>query len=120
VLVGEPAALLVATFTMLAGGTAGVVSMLSGTVASVRANLSAAAGGATTGTSVMELLGSLVSVQHLPQLACAVLVILALGQLLGQVYNVYRYNFSSTTIAEAVDGCMKPMGLAIIILAAMA
>jgi hypothetical protein len=120
VLVGEPAALLVATFTMLAGGLAGVTSLLSGTVASVRANLLAAAGGAAPGASAAELIGNLISIQHLPQLACAVLVILALGQLLGQVYNVYRSSFSTTAIADAVDGCMKPMGLAIIILAAMA
>eukprot|EP00197_Chlamydomonas_leiostraca_P013844 CAMPEP_0202867674 /NCGR_PEP_ID=MMETSP1391-20130828/9561_1 /ASSEMBLY_ACC=CAM_ASM_000867 /TAXON_ID=1034604 /ORGANISM="Chlamydomonas leiostraca, Strain SAG 11-49" /LENGTH=313 /DNA_ID=CAMNT_0049547737 /DNA_START=559 /DNA_END=1500 /DNA_ORIENTATION=+ len=93
VLLGGPLAVGIATALMVCGAAVGVVGLLGG-----------AAG---------------LAHPSLPQVACAALVVLQLSQLLSQIHTVYKSQFNQKEIDAVVMDCMKPIGLAFIILAAM-
>ncbi len=104
---------------MICGAAGGVASLLN-SAAAAAASTAAAVPSGSAALAPGLVASSTVTTAMLPQLACAVLVVLAVGQLLGQVHGVFRSGFSESSISEAVDACVKPIGLALIVMAAMA
>ncbi len=114
VLVGPAAALLLASVMLLGGAVAAISSLLTSSIPSAGTTTAAQAAGAAVA------LHALPPAAAWPHLACVALVTLSILQLLAQVAMVFRSGMDPQAISVAVDDCVKPMGLAIIMLAAMA